>query len=424
MPAEHPKTTNIEPHQPYKKQIPQKNSEKPKSTNKFARKNTQTITIDPELSESSNAKKVAIEPAQPQKQLPKPTEDQEMIPVVNKQTRNTIQGRIKTSKYNLTEDVMNRKADITIGQLLQINPQMHGELTKNKIKSYMIEPTKTGFSLADLNVINDEGNSYTATRAKVIINDKSINCLIDCGASKCIMNRNTKELLGLEIDSSSNTVFTLGDNNTVASLGLIYDVAITVGNVTIPINVEVLEATPMPLIIGNNWLQKAKARIDFTLTSLSVEYRKKTAEMPIMIEKESNPQQLLSRQSTYQYFKPIYDEIQQELGAEYEEEETDSEENEEFMNYQNDIQELSQVPRIGNDTMACLHVKSNDGSTNVVLNQENPMIVPSKSNTSIKVSHFVANPRPLYKHTKKDSPGIWTTEAQHAEHVDQVAPAD
>lgn len=89
---------------------------------------------------------------------------------------------------------------------------------------------------------------------------------------------------------------------------------------TIPINVKVLEANPMSLIVRNNWLQKAKARIiDFTLISLSVEYRKKSAKMLIIIERESNPQQLLSTKSTYQCFKPICDEIQQELRAEYKE---------------------------------------------------------------------------------------------------------
>jgi predicted aspartyl protease len=393
LPAEHSKTKNVKPHQPYNKQIPQKNSEKPKTTKKTARKSTQIITIDPQLPESSNTKKkVTFEQAQSQNQTPMQlsstqpnhSEDQEMVPV-NKQTRNTIQERIKTSKYNLTEDVMNRKANITIGQLLQINPRMHGELTKNKIQSYMIEPTKTGFGLADLNITNDQENSYTATRAKIIVNDKTIDCLIDCGASKCIMDRNTKEMLGLEIDSSSNTTFTLGNNSTVASLGLIYDVAITIGNVTIPINVEVLEATPMPLIIGNNWLQKAKARIDFTLTNMSVEYRKKSAEIPILIEKESNPQQLLSKQSTYHYFKPVYEEIEQEANAEYEEEETDSEENDEFMNYQNNFQDLSQVPHIENDTLAYLQVKSSNDSANVILHQGDTMIIPSKSNAPINI---------------------------------------
>ena len=98
MPAEHSKTKNVEPHQPYNKQIPQKNSEKPKTTKKTARKSTQIITIDPQLPESSNTKKkVTFEQAQSQNQTPMQlsstqpnhSEDQEMVPI-NKQTRNTI----------------------------------------------------------------------------------------------------------------------------------------------------------------------------------------------------------------------------------------------------------------------------------------------------------------------------------------------
>lgn len=57
--------------------------------------------------------------------------------------------------------------------------------------------------------------------------------------------------------------------------------------------------------------------------------------------------------------------------------------------------------------MVYLHVESNNDSTNVVLNQGNPMIVPSNSNTP----HFAANARPLYILTKKKSPGIRTAEA-------------
>jgi hypothetical protein len=91
--------------------------------------------------------------------------------------------------------VINWKANITVGQLLQINPQMHGNLTKHEIQSYLIEPTKTGFGLADLNIDNNQENLYIATRAKIMIDDKAIDCLIDCGASKCIMDRTAEECL-------------------------------------------------------------------------------------------------------------------------------------------------------------------------------------------------------------------------------------
>ncbi|KAG2215510.1 hypothetical protein INT46_006770 [Mucor plumbeus] len=202
-----------------------------------------------------------LQPAKPQSiKLPstqtKPTESQKMVPV-NEQACNAIQEIIKSLKYSLTEDVTNRKENITIGQLLKTNPRMHGNLIKHKIQSYLIEPTKSGFSLADLNIANNHENLFNTTCAKIIIDNKAIHCLIDCGPSECILNRKTKEILGLKIDSSSNTIFKLGNNSTAASLVILYNVAITIRNVTIPINAEVLETNPMRLIIGNNWLQKA-----------------------------------------------------------------------------------------------------------------------------------------------------------------------
>lgn len=79
---------------------------------------------------------------------------------------------------------------------------------------------------------------------------------------------------------------------------------IKVESVTIPITVEVLERTPMPLIIGNNWRQKAKASIDFDLTKLKVEYRKQTDQVPIFIEKISEPIPLTTEKNLLDYLKP------------------------------------------------------------------------------------------------------------------------
>lgn len=66
LPAVHPKTTNIEPHRPYKKKILRKGSERPKNTKATARKTTQNIIVDPKLSEFPDIKeKIILEQAQP-----------------------------------------------------------------------------------------------------------------------------------------------------------------------------------------------------------------------------------------------------------------------------------------------------------------------------------------------------------------------
>ncbi|KAG1142505.1 hypothetical protein G6F37_012626 [Rhizopus arrhizus] len=49
----------------------------------------------------------------------------------------------------------------------------------------------------------------------------------------------------------------------------------------IPCTVEVLPSCPNPLIIGNNWLNRAKAKIDFNSSTLKVAYKNKKAELEI-----------------------------------------------------------------------------------------------------------------------------------------------
>lgn len=161
-------------------------------------------------------------------------------------SRATIQDRIESAQYNLSQDMLNRKADITFGQLITIVPTFTSDMSKKKILAYSIESKETGLdNFETLNLINDDSQA-TSARTCVVVNGKMLDCLVDCGASKCIMSRQTKDLLNLEIDSSSNTTFILGDNRIVSSLGLIYDVPLKVGSVVIPITIEVLESTPLP----------------------------------------------------------------------------------------------------------------------------------------------------------------------------------
>lgn len=180
----------------------------------------------------------------------------------------TIQDRIESAQYNLSQDMLNRKADITFGQLITIVPTFASDMSKKKILAYSIESKETGLDdIETLNLISDDSQEASA-RTSVAVNGKMLNCLADCGLSNCIMSRQTKDLLNSKIDdSSSHTTFILGDNRTVVSLDLIHDVPLTVGSIVIPITIEALKSTPLPLIIGNNWLQKAKAKIDFNLTN-------------------------------------------------------------------------------------------------------------------------------------------------------------
>ncbi|KAG0860479.1 hypothetical protein G6F16_013262 [Rhizopus arrhizus] len=57
----------------------------------------------------------------------------------------------------------------------------------------------------------------------------------------------------------------------------------------IPCTIEVLPSCPSHLILGSNWLNRAKAKIDFNSSSLKVKYKNQKAELPIHFIRKSTP---------------------------------------------------------------------------------------------------------------------------------------
>ncbi|KAI8136824.1 hypothetical protein BJV82DRAFT_675584 [Fennellomyces sp. T-0311] len=81
--------------------------------------------------------------------------------------------------------------------------------------------------------------------------------------------RKSKRKQGDDVNNSDEPervkgVFLLGNEDRQRSLGLIPNVPLKpIGRNPIPITVEVLPDCPVDLIIGNNWLSRARARIDY-----------------------------------------------------------------------------------------------------------------------------------------------------------------
>lgn len=224
------------------------------------------------------------------------------LPIVAQKPKKT---RKKTKsppiKYDIVTDVLQRKADITVGDLMTASPVLRRKLSVAcRPKRIPVSETTTGSTMA---LIEDEDIHTTAVYATVNIGDKMVRALIDCGAAKTCISKALADALGLSIDSASTNIFTLGNTTKQAALGMIYDVPITVkDDLTIPCNAEVLPACPTHLIIGNNWLHRAKARIDFNTSTMKVNYKNKMAELDISFVRKSVSLPKMS--VTVQSYKP------------------------------------------------------------------------------------------------------------------------
>lgn len=173
--------------------------------------------------------------------------------------------------YDIVQDVFKQKANIEIGDLVTAAPALRRNLIKacrpKRRTPQLIIPSsqdntrnQNGNKPPVLAFLEDGDIDTTAVYAEFRINDEKIKTLIDCGAAKTCMSAELAAKLNLDIDAKSDSVFLMGNGTKQPALGLIFDVPINAGGVIkIPGSVEVLPRTPTQLIIGNNWLNRAKA---------------------------------------------------------------------------------------------------------------------------------------------------------------------
>ncbi|KAG1135154.1 hypothetical protein G6F37_013073 [Rhizopus arrhizus] len=85
-------------------------------------------------------------------------------------------------EYNIVSDVLQRKADITVGDLMIASPTIRRQLSSAcKPKRITIQETDPKNTMA---LIEDEDINTTAVYSNVFIGDKNVKVLIDCGAAK------------------------------------------------------------------------------------------------------------------------------------------------------------------------------------------------------------------------------------------------
>ncbi|ORE00682.1 hypothetical protein BCV72DRAFT_326708 [Rhizopus microsporus var. microsporus] len=201
--------------------------------------------------------------------------------------------------YDIVSDVLDKTANITIRDLIKVANPLRKQLNDaSKVKR---KPAKSTENKNTVAFIEDEDLNTTAAYTKIQIGRKKITVLVDCGAAKTCMSKALADELGLEIDAPSQSVFTLGNGTKQPALGMIYDVPVKVADsLMIPISVEVLPTCPSHFILGNNWFNRAKARIDFNKATLKVTYKNKTAELDITFLRKNETPKVNSYQQIYQ----------------------------------------------------------------------------------------------------------------------------
>ena len=145
---------------------------------------------------------------------------------------------------------------------------------------------KTKAKTANLAEEDPEGKS-TALYCDASIKNIRIPLIIDSGSAGSIISVSLLRDLDMEISRPSNTVMVNVNGERRRPLGAVTKIPLKIQGRLIPFNAIVTEADSYSAIVGNDWLRKTKARIDYEDCTMTLTWDGE--ELTVPIESEEMP---------------------------------------------------------------------------------------------------------------------------------------
>ena len=108
-----------------------------------------------------------------------------------------------------------------------------------------------------------EATLTTAARCEIKVDEEFLSAVIDSGAATSIITKKLMKRLGYSIERRSKLVIITANGEQVHSLGEIVALPVTIGKMTVETPVQVLDSSDEVFIIGNDWLTRMDAVLDW-----------------------------------------------------------------------------------------------------------------------------------------------------------------
>lgn len=173
--------------------------------------------------------------------------------------------------YNVVADLQQQRANITFGQLLQISPKLRSDVGRSLRK-----PTGRSAKFAHQDTINT-----TAMYCEAYVKGVKIPLIVDTGAAGSIVTCQLLHEIGVAIDRPSTTMMINVNGERKRPLGEVLNFPITIQGITIPVDMVVIDADSYSAIVGNDWLAKVQASVDFRMSTLCITWEDQEVAVPV-----------------------------------------------------------------------------------------------------------------------------------------------
>jgi RNase H-like domain found in reverse transcriptase/Reverse transcriptase (RNA-dependent DNA polymerase)/gag-polyprotein putative aspartyl protease len=182
----------------------------------------------------------------------------------------------ETMPYSIVSDMMHMKSNITVAQLLNI-PQYKKELKKALTPKRRVVRKGKGKGKEIKEMVIGMASSHTPMMCKGQVASWTIDLIIDSGSSVSIISKAFANHIHRSPDRTSTRTITGIHGDQKGSLGVINDIPVHLGDVIISTDMEVIDTQAYTMVLGNDWLQKAHAKIEYSPPRLTINDHKRMA---------------------------------------------------------------------------------------------------------------------------------------------------
>ncbi|KAG9297618.1 hypothetical protein G9A89_011133 [Geosiphon pyriformis] len=159
------------------------------------------------------------------------------------------------------------------------------------------------FSGAALNKKRPITTIYT----EATVNNTPIKLILDSGSAGSIVTLQLVNQLGFKVDRATTFQIITADESTKLLHGKIDSFPFEINSIVIPTKVLVMNATQYQALVGNDWLTKANATLDWTTQELLINYNGHQAKISATcghFQKPSTNQRSTSNLRKIQHYQP------------------------------------------------------------------------------------------------------------------------
>ncbi|KAG9306334.1 hypothetical protein G9A89_018217 [Geosiphon pyriformis] len=181
----------------------------------------------------------------------------------------------KSGPYSVVKNLMKTPAHITFGQLIT-HLQFRKDLRKSLISKK--KTPKTNKCLCQAGLADNSNVTPLICKAQVV--GYFIDLILNSRSSVSVIAKYFLKIIGKKIDEPSIWSMTNVYGDKKKGLNIAKAVSVHINGISIKTNMEVSEAKKYTIIVGNKWLKKAKALLNYELCKLTI----RCGEKPIVVK--------------------------------------------------------------------------------------------------------------------------------------------